>query len=490
MTELLSSVSPKSPENPIALLRAASTLLNRIQFFSGAGFESFNSDRKLFDALGYKQKLSISDYRSRYRRGGLARRIVNFWPHETWSGGISIVENPDTDTATQFEREVVELFTRLNLIPFTSSEELDPDAEIATNTPKLITADILAGLGEYSCIFIGIDGQDPATQLETIAGQDSILYMTPLAQDSARIKEYVDDVRNRRWGLPQYYSLNVGTNPNKRSNRKLLSSTVHWSRIIHLTHSTLESEIYGIPDLEDIWNLLDDLYKLVGGGAEASWRNARRVLHLKKDPTYTFDPESLQVLRDKINEMQHGYRDTLETSGVEIESIPQGVDNFQANANCIIGLISGTKEIPQRILLGSERGELASSQDRKNKSSVVKVRRKMLAEPWLRKIINTFIGVGALTRPEKYRIIWADENELSEEEKANLVSKYAAANKSQVEAGGTVLLTSDEIRDSFLNKGPLKEAGESESKDEENNNPEGREEEMEESAEETREAPT
>ena len=60
-----------------------------------------------------------------------------------------------------------------------------------------------------------------------------------------------------------------------------------------------------------------------------------------------------------------------------------------------MSLIGGTLGIPTRILLGSERGQLASSSDERNFSSRVKERQQSYAEPtMIRAFTNRLKSVG------------------------------------------------------------------------------------------------
>ena len=65
---------------------------------------------------------------------------------------------------------------------------------------------------------------------------------------------------------------------------------VHWSRIIHVTDGLLDDEFYGFPRLQRVWNKLDDLLKVVGGGSEAFWLLATPTRQYDIDPKVPVKP--------------------------------------------------------------------------------------------------------------------------------------------------------------------------------------------------------
>ena len=84
----------------------ASDLSGRAEFAERVGLSFQDADTGLFKrdtyaALGYPRQIFVRDYVQRYRRGGLAERLVEVYPKATWSGGATLVEdeNPDSNTA-------------------------------------------------------------------------------------------------------------------------------------------------------------------------------------------------------------------------------------------------------------------------------------------------------------------------------------------------------------------------------------------------------
>lgn len=453
-----------------ASLHALSQLVDRIALFQRHGFSSHDGARDLFDALGFKPDLTLSDYRAAYRRGGIAKQIIDFFPRETWRGGVYLVENEDPDTETAFERQWEEFRDRLSVI----------------KTMRM--ADRLARLGEYSCVLLGTSRRgELSTPLPRGTSPSQIIYLPVYAQDRAVIRTRVKDSKDPRWGLPETYTLKVDTGDGDLSSASgsisgvlgggtTLSTrdvTVHWTRIIHACHDALESDTHAPPMLEAPYNDLYSLWKLVWGGAETSWRNARRftVANLDANPSVQFAPDYVEKLEEKLIEAQHGLKDNIITRGTDVSVLGGPVDKFDANGNFLLDLIGGTVQIQKRNLLGSEKvGELASGLDRKRNADAITSMQEGFADPLIRALVTRLVDFGYFSAPMKkskghYEVVFALEEEMSEDEKADYAEKLARANKDQAEAEGKVLRPSDEIRDYLWGAEPLEDPEEVEEED-------------------------
>lgn len=386
--------------------------------------------RDVWKALGFPRKLSIKDYRGQYERGGIASRIVEAYPKATWGGSLEVIELEDETIITNFEIKAAELVEKLDL------------------WNNLLRADILAGLGNYSVLFIGAPG-DMDKPIGKITAEQ-LFYVRPVWQDNARILEYNEDFTDPRCGQPETYEIKFdGTK----------SRTVHWSRVIHIVDNPLDDLIWGRPRLRACWNDMMSLEKIVGGGAEAAWKRMDPGLQIDVDPTIVMSDDELDLLDEEVDNFTHGLERTIRTRGTKVTPLAASVAVFKANAESLIDLIAGTTEIPQRILLGSESGKLASEQDSDNWYSRVMERRRIFADPTIRRTFQRFIDIGALpalvSKDHLMIVRWVQTEKLNEAQKSAIISSMANANAAQIGAGGGFILTSNEIRARVLNLAPL-----------------------------------
>ncbi len=141
-------------------------------------------------------------------------------------------------------------------------------------------------------------------------------------------------------------------------------------------------------------------------------------------------------LREQMLNYNEGLQRYLLGLGLNIKTLsPQVVDpspqiEVQLDAICI------EKGIPKRIFMGSERGELSSSQDEKTWNKRLAYRQKTYITP---RIICPFVDrlilVGALPEPKNgYYVEWPDLNALDEDEKSNILLKRTQSMASFVQS--------------------------------------------------------
>lgn len=423
-------------------------LLARATFMRQAGI-TFGGARDEYEIFGYDRLITNKQYRDEYARGGIAGRVVDVMPDACWRGdpAMELVEDEDPETDTEFEKKW---------------KEIDAEFQICA---KMQRVDRLARLSTYAVLLIG----DGGNLDEEISGS-KLLYLMPFSggggpganadarmlsvDASCTIAEYDIDTRSSRFGLPSKYQL-------KRTDFASpdFQRPVHHSRIIHVAEGLLEDDVFGQPALERVWNLLADLRKVTGGGAEAFWLRANQGMHIDVDKDLTLDKGQYADVITKLKEQSELYKHQLtrwiQTRGTKVEPLGSDVANFANPADAVITQIAGSKAIPKRILTGSEMGELASSQDRENFKDQINGRQTQYCGPIIvRQLVNRFIKYGFLPTPRKgvlaYQVKWPHIQTLTEEEKAK-----GALSWSTTTVDGKPVFTDAEIRDKWYGYEPL-----------------------------------
>ena len=408
------------------LRRLASALMNRSSWARRAGI-SFDGKRDLWKVLGYPDEIQPKDYRAQFERGGIAARIVEVIAESTWRGGAEVVEDPDPQVETAFEKEFKALNKRLKILN------------------AAMKADKLAGLGQYSGMLIGTTGAMESQVLRRTA--DEILYLKPYGQEELKLYDINVNTKDPRFGQPATYKFKLETPLQAGQNRATFERIVHWSRVIHVADNTLDDDTTGLPRLQRVWNLLMNLDKVTGGGSEAFWLRANQGTQFNLDKDVELSEENEKKLKDEIDEFANGIRRYVRTRGMEMETHGSDVADFAQPADAVLTQIAAAIGIPKRILLGSERGDLASSQDKGHWDDFVSDRRTRFAGPVvLETLINRFIEWGVLPEPKQYVVDWPQIKNLDEKGRADVANILSKVNK---QAGGVVLLP-EEIRDSVL----------------------------------------
>jgi uncharacterized protein len=422
-----------------------SALQTRREFAQSLGYQ-FNGQRSLYDVLGYKTELTFSDYQAAYDRGDIAKRIVDAAPISTWRRRPVISNDDDPKNFTPFETAWAQLTQKRRVFHY------------------LERTDRLAGIGEYGALLIGTSDvrkpEDMARPMAKLKGPESVLYLTPCTQESAEILSLNEDPSSERFGLPERYTVLTANENNITKSNKI---EVHWSRVIHVAEELRENDIYGTPRLRAVMNRLNDVDKIAGGSAEIFWQAAKRIMVLQAKEGYSAVDED-DSLTTMMDEMIHGLRRVIDIQGYEVKTLdPTDVKPDEA-FRVSLALISSATGIPQRILLGSEQGKMASTQDEVNWNGRIADRQLNFAEPViLRAFIDRLVLAGALPRPElDYAVTWPSLFELSDKEKAQIGLLKARSLAQYIGKAGENLgvmqqvVPVEEFRSEFMNLRSLK----------------------------------
>lgn len=392
-------------------IKTMAELATRMNLGARMGVQ-YDGNRNITEALGYPRTILYDDILASYVRQDIAKAIIDRPIKATWRGDFKLNDRKLKED-TPLEKKWKEIYKKLNM------------------KEKFMRLDKLACLGNYAVLFMGFNDVKNVEELNQPVSKGTgreLLYLKPFGQKVINISEYESDTSSPRYGLPKIYDIDIGDAASKISR----TAKVHYSRLIHLTTDLLDSEFSGAPVLEVVFNRLKDLEKLVGGSAEMFWRGARPGYASKIDPDYMLTKDTEEGLTRQLDEFENNLRRILLLEGVSIESLePQVVDPAH-HVDIQIQMISAVTGIPKRILTGSERGDLASTQDKDNWLDLIQMRREEYAEPKIvRPLINICIEYGVLPPSSSgmYKIKWQDLYAPSTKDQADIGQIRALALK-------------------------------------------------------------
>jgi hypothetical protein len=342
-------------------IRTLSGLISRAQLANRAGLQ-FDGNRDLYAVFGYKRNPTTSDYLSKYLRQDIATRVIDGPPGATWANPPWIVQEEANNAWKELNRKV-KLWN------------------------AMYRADRLARLAPYSIVLFGFDDSTNLERPLRADGVKDLLYCRTISGRLVDEIRFNQDVRDPRFGFPELYTVNFDDPETKTSSggsvttKGIKTMKVHHSRVVHVVENALEDEVFGIPIIEKVYNLLDDLLKIAGGTSETYWLQGRSGIQADVDKEMEINPEDAAALADEIDEYMHQLRRFIRTRGVTLNTLDSKPPNPKEVFEMIISLISGTTGIPKRILLGSEAGQLASEQDRANWAERIEERRKLFCGP-------------------------------------------------------------------------------------------------------------
>lgn len=391
---------------------AASPLYTRLAY---GGSTSFGGLRDVAYALGYPGEYAITfaNYYYQYKRNGVASKIIEKPVESSWRR-LPVVRG--TDQKDGFKEEWESFEKRLKVYSV------------------LQRAEILSRIGRYGVLLIGYD--DNAEDLSLpVENPKDVMYLQPFHENSAKIKSFVVDAKDPRYGQPEMYSMSFTVNMNLPSSVTTQEKLVHYSRVLHITDNRLESDIYGVYTLERGYNRLLDIEKVVGGSAEMYWQGALPGLALKMDPETTITQDLLDTLETEIKNYVHNMERYMRLQGIEVQQLTPQVVDPKGHLDAQLRELSIMYSIPKRILEGSERGELSSSQDTEAWDDYCDGRRRNYVEPFvLRQFVDKMIEMNILKKAPQtgYDVEWPDLSAPSDKDlaetgriRSEAIAKYA-----------------------------------------------------------------
>lgn len=407
-----------------------------------AGFlgYSHSGERDLYKVYGFPRSVSSEELYSIYQRNGIASRIIRGFSQATWEDmPVFKDEDGETEEDSEFVSEVGKFIRTMNL------------------QRMLERADRLASVGKYGIMVLGFqDGK--ALDKPLTEGKHKLLYVQPYADYNVTISKFETNEQSPRFGLPMAYSITQG-NATGEKQSPMKSLNVHWTRVLHISEFLDTDEVYGTPRLLPVYNDLMNLEKVIGGAAETFWLTANRGIALWADKEANLTADEIEKTKEQMDEFVHQLRRYLVGSGMQAQVLGSDTPDPSPNVDKLLDLIAGGAGMPKRILIGSERGELSSSQDVSAWSSRIEERRNNYAMPMIiRPFIDLMIATGNLPQPSgEWWADWSVAGNLGPKETAEIGSLKMQALKAYLTPGADMVVTPDEFRETVMGLDPLDE---------------------------------
>jgi hypothetical protein len=380
-------------------------------------------------------------YQLLYTREPIATRVVEVFPKECFQVSPSVYEDEDAGTVTPFEEAWDALGKQLR-----GEQSFYQEEESSVIWDFLLDADIKSGIGHYAAILLGLDDGAPLDQpvdlidatkpVKGSAGGSSaasrrLLFMQVYPETAVRINALETNTQNPRYGQPTEYEISMldplefsslGLGVSLPTNR----ATVHWSRVVHVS----ESGVLHTPRQRPVLNRLLDTRKLYSSSAEMFWRGAFPGYAIKTQPQLGADVDlNRKELETEITNYSNSLQRFLILMGMDVTALAPQVSDPASQIDTQITAICIQLGIPKRIFMGSERGELASSQDDAAWNDRLKQRQLGVITPRIIiPVVDRLISLRVLPRPAKgYRVSWPDLTSKSDEEKAGIATQRTQA---------------------------------------------------------------
>jgi len=410
----------------------------RFSLFGGGYYSATNytfspaltgGKRDMYFEFGWPQVLEFKDYFAASRRT-IGGACISKVPKKCWSTPPIIKDGDKTDT--QFCKEVKHMVDKLGL----------------WNAMKNLH--IRSRVYQYGGIVIALKETNAVSPENPITSPSGGVYgLTRLAakyQDQISSynveKDNIEqDFNSERYGLPKYfrYRENVLSDNDKSGGTQF---NIHPDRVFTFSETASNGELYGEPALEQGFNALLGIEKIMGANPEAMFKNAQMM------PWVTFNEKdnAAQILsnpkiKEAFDEAQERATAGLDPIrmlvGADVKNLDTNVASPKDIWTVLTQYLASTVDLPATELFGHTVGERATSNDgSKVAMTATEVRENVLTPKMIIPFFDKLIKLKILTPPNDYICVeWDDLTDPSESEKLENMERKYKMNKIAYETG-------------------------------------------------------
>lgn len=320
---------------------------------------------------------------------------------------------------------------------------------------KLAEADRRSMVGDYAAVILQVaDGLEWNQPLGRIRGLQDVWDVIPVWQGELKVASWELDQTSRRYGEPLTYQYQEQPRREAENQPPVRQVVIHHSRVL-VWSST--GDLNGRSLLRSVYNSLLDVEKVMGGGAEGFWKNARSSLVIDITSDANLDKLAKVLgttpaeLGDKLNEVSddfsRGFDKALITQGMTVSPVSVSMPQPGEFQDGPLKMVATGVRTPMRVLLGNLTGERASTEDEMAWAKRCNGLRDREKKPLLRAVLNMLEMCGAIPAGVNWYIEWGDLTEGSLAEKLTNAALMADINTKMVGTGEMVPFSGNEIRE-------------------------------------------
>lgn len=424
---------------------AVTMLTNLMQRTLGGMFPGYfpGAKHNHYRDFGLPESVDFELLHSMYTRNSLAKAAVDKTVRKTWQDPPWLLEKPRDGSEgplkkeTRLEKAIRQHFAKLRF------------------WVKLMEADRRSLVGRYAGVILRIgDGQTMDQPLKRVRnGLDGLVDIIPAWESQLRVVEWDTNTASPTYGEPLMFEFDessfgpiTGNNLTSGKNRKI---KIHPSRvIIWSADGTMDGE----PSLKAGLNDLITIEKIVGAGGEGFWKIAKGapILEMDKEADILkmaramgIQPEDVyDRMNEQVENWQKGFDELLMVQGMtaknqKIELVDP--EHFFMNA---LQSFAASYDIPLKVLVGTQTGERASTEDASQWNQTCNFRRKNTVIPNVLHLVQRLEQCAVLKINPEWFVDWTDLTESTMIEKIDRAGKMARVNKDAAD----IVFTPTEIR--------------------------------------------
>lgn len=366
--------------------------------------------------FGWPENLTFPQLYRMYCRNSIASAVVDKTISKVWQDDPEVWETTDPQKST-IEADISRRFADIRI------------------WQRLADTDRRSMVGRYSAAILrladGLPFDQPVSRVP--GGVMGIVGIIPAWESQLYPAMWDQNVASEAYGMPtmfQFSEASIGDMPNAAPR----SFAVHPDRVIIWSE---DGTVVGRSELESIYNDLIDVEKIKGAGGEGFWKTSRGALMVEAPDGVSPDQlaqsmgVSVSGLRDEINnqmdDFQSGFDKGLMLGGLKATALAISMTSPEHFFAGPINSIAAARMIPVKVLMGSQTGERASTEDAREWNLTCNSRRLNRCKPLILEMVNRFERWGIIPKRDWF-VSWSDLTDSTAEGKMDRAFKMQEIN--------------------------------------------------------------
>lgn len=428
-----------APMNPLVMIANAARRLENMF----PGFFQSGTKHNHYRDFGWPDTLTFDHLYKMFLRNGIARAGIEKTVGKTWQDFPFLLEverdgaEKGTKKETPLEKEIRLRFDDLRL------------------WQHLAEADRRSLVGNYAGVILRLaDSKRFQEPVDTVpGGLMGLVELIPAWEGQLQVAEWDTDEMSETYGQPKMFQFNEAEVSSKANDTtKTRSFMIHPDRVLVWSK---DGTIHGTSLLEPGYNDLIDLEKIKGSGGEGFWKNAKSapVFEIDKETkpaemakNMGVDPSKLaDAMNDQVGDWQKGFDQLLMVQGMQAKTLGITLPSPEHFWAAPLQSFAASINTPLKILVGSQSGERASTEDAKEHNQTIMSRRNSQTIPNIMGLVRRLEDFNILPDDKDWFVDWSDLTESSMGEKIDRANKMADTNQ-KMKDSGEIVFTHEEIR--------------------------------------------
>ncbi|MFN3352934.1 MAG: anti-CBASS protein Acb1 family protein, partial [Brevundimonas sp.] len=324
----------------------------------GSMFPAYFGNQKHHHArdFGYPEHVEFGLLWEAYRRNPLARAAVDKTVGKTWET-LPYLQEFARDDGDDAPETTIEKAIRQRLADIRGWQ-------------VMMEADRRAMVGGYAGVILRIaDDRRFDEPVDSVRGGiDALVEIIPAWKGQLEVSEWDTDQASVTYGQPKMFQFNEASVGDGRSQPRQFQ--LHPDRVVIWSE---DGTVHARSALEPGYNALLDLDKIRGAGGEGFWKNAKSAPVLEVDATTDIQQmakamgispdEVLEKMNAQVEDWQKGFDQLLMLQGMKADTLQVQLPSPEHFFAIALQSFAASVQVPLKILVGSQTGERASTED-------------------------------------------------------------------------------------------------------------------------------